>query len=56
MVNRALPAAFWAGTAVQACVENSVVHGYDDGYYRPEVTVTRDQIAVYVQRAFDLPM
>lgn len=51
-----VPAGFWAGTAVQACVENGVVHGYDDGYYRPEVTVTRDQMAVYVQRAFQLPM
>ena len=28
----------------------------NDGYYRPEVTVTRDQMAVYVARAFELPM
>jgi hypothetical protein len=33
-----------------------VVQGYDDGYYHPEVMVTRDQMAVYVARAFDLPM
>ena len=51
-----VPAGFWAGTAVQSCVDNDVVHGYDDGYYRPEVTVTRDQMAVYVARAFELPL
>jgi len=37
-------------------VENGVVSGYDDGYYRPEWVVTRDQMAVYVARAFGLPM
>jgi hypothetical protein len=51
-----VPAGFWAGTAIQACVDNGLVHGYDDGYYRPEAMVTRDQMAVYVARAFDLPM
>ncbi|MBN1460052.1 MAG: CIA30 family protein [Armatimonadetes bacterium] len=51
-----VPAGFWAGTAIEACVENDVVRGYDDGYYRPDVTVTRDQMAVYIQRAFELPM
>ena len=51
-----VPAGYWAGTAIQACVDNGVVRGYDDGYYHPEVTVARDQMAVYVQRAFDLPM
>jgi len=49
-----VPAGFWAGTAIQACVDNGVVHGYDDGYYRPDVIVTRDQMAVYVARAFEL--
>jgi uncharacterized protein with LGFP repeats len=51
-----VPAGFWAGTAIQACVDNGVVHGYDDGYYRPEWQVTRDQMAVYVARAFGLGM
>ena len=27
---------------------------YEDGYYRPEWVVTRDQMAVYVARAFGL--
>ena len=45
---------FWAYTHVEYCVENGVVQGYDDGYYRPEYVVTRDQMAVYVARAFGL--
>ena len=31
-----------------------VVRGYSDGTYRPEVAVTRDQMAVYVARACHL--
>ncbi len=49
-----VPAGFWAGTAVQACVYNGVVYGYTDGYYRPAQTVSRDQMAIYVARAFNL--
>ena len=51
-----VPAGFWSGTAIEACVTNGVVQGYQDGYYRPSWAVTRDQMAVYVARAFDLPM
>jgi len=49
-----VPAGFWSGTAVQACVTNGVVKGYDDGNYYPSNIVTRDQMAVYVARAFGL--
>ncbi|HUW10454.1 MAG TPA: S-layer homology domain-containing protein, partial [Anaerolineae bacterium] len=49
-----VPAGFWAGTAVQVCVDNDVVYGYDDGYYHPEYVVTRDQMAVFIARAFRL--
>ncbi len=51
-----VPAGFWAGTAVKACVDNAVVQGYLDGLYHPSDPVTRDQMAVYVARAFELPM
>jgi hypothetical protein len=51
-----VPAGFWAGTAVEACMENGVVQGYEDGLYRPGAAVTRDQMAVYVARAFELAM
>ena len=51
-----VPAGFWSGVAVQTCVDNGVVHGYADGYYHPQNLVTRDQMAVYVARAFELLM
>ncbi len=45
---------FWSYRHVEYCVENGVVAGYLDGYYHPEIVVTRDQMAVYVARAFGL--
>jgi hypothetical protein len=51
-----VPAGFWAGTAVKACVDNQVVRGYGDGLYRPEIQVARDQMAVYIAKAFELPL
>jgi hypothetical protein len=49
-----VPDGFWSYRHVEYCVENGVVAGYEDGYYHPEITVTRDQMAVYVARAFNL--
>jgi len=45
---------FWAWKHVEYCVEQGVVNGYEDGLYHPEWVVTRDQMAVYVARAFEL--
>jgi hypothetical protein len=45
---------FWAFRHVEYCVAQGVVNGYEDGTYRPGNAVTRDQMAVYVQRAFGL--
>jgi len=45
---------FWSYRHIEYCVEQGVVNGYDDGYYHPETVVTRDQMAVYVARAFGL--
>jgi hypothetical protein len=50
-----VPDTFWAYRHVEYCVESNVVQGYEDGYYHPEIVVTRDQMAVYICRAFDLP-
>ena len=44
----------WVYPYVEQRVEHGVVNGYDDGYYHPEIIVTRDQMAVYIARAFDL--
>jgi len=49
-----VPTDFWAYKHIEYCHEHDVVHGYEDGYH-PEREVTRDQMAVYVQRAFELP-
>ena len=53
---RDVPAGFWAGTAIEACVDNGVMDGDSDGYFHPTRIVTRAEMAVVVQRAFDLPM
>ncbi len=49
-----VPSDFWSYRHVEYCVENGVVNGYGDGLYHPEYIVTRDQMAVYVARAFGL--
>jgi hypothetical protein len=49
-----VPDTFWSCRHVEYCVSQGVVAGYGDGLYHPELTVTRDQMAVYVSRAFGL--
>jgi len=49
-----VPDTFWSYRHVEYCVSQSVVAGYDDGYYRPDAAVSRDQMAVYIARAFEL--
>ena len=44
----------WAVRYVEYIKERHVSEGYPDGLYHPERTVTRDQMAVYIARAFDL--
>ncbi|MBN1628672.1 MAG: S-layer homology domain-containing protein [Thermoleophilia bacterium] len=51
-----IPVSFWCFDHVEYLHEHSVVGGYPDGNYRPTATVTRDQMAVYIQRAFELPL
>ncbi len=53
-----VPAAFWAFKYIEYLAQGSVavVRGYLDGLYHPEYVCSRDQMAVYVQRALELPM
>jgi PKD repeat protein len=51
-----VPTTFWAYRHVEFCADRSIVQGYDDGLYHPDYPVTRDQMAVYIARAFALPM
>jgi len=46
----------WAQKYVEYIASRSVVGGYGDGTYRPDTICTRDQMAVFVARAFELPM
>jgi len=50
-----VPTDFWAYKHVEYIAAEGVTQGYPDGFYHPEYVCTRDQMAVYVQRAFDLP-
>jgi len=46
----------WAHKYVEYAAAAGVVQGYGDGKYGPGTPCTRDQIAVFVARAFRLPM
>ena len=46
-----VPLDYWAMEQVISCVDARVAAGYPDGTYRPEVPITRDQMAVYISRA-----
>jgi len=50
-----VPTQYWSYADVEYCVARGVVHGYEDGLYHPEIIVSRDQMAVYICRAFELP-
>ena len=49
-----VPTGFWSFKYVEYLKAQGVVNGYSDGTYHPEYTVTRDQMAVYIARAFHL--
>jgi len=51
-----VPTDYWAYKYVEYCKANGIVQGYDPVTYAPDVEVTRDQMAVYVARAFQLPL
>ncbi len=46
----------WAYRYIEYAKEHGVVQGYWDGRYQPALPVTRDQMAMYIARAFHLPM
>jgi Tol biopolymer transport system component len=51
-----VPTWYWSYKHVEYLAEHNVVSGYPDGTYQPTQYVSRDQMAVYVQRAFHLPL
>lgn len=51
-----VPDYYWCYTHVEYLAEHGIVSGYWDGSYQPVAIVTRDQMAAYMQRAFQLPI
>ena len=51
-----VPTDYWAFKYVEYIRGESVTGGYTDGNYHPEYPCTRDQMAVFMQRAFHLPI
>jgi len=50
-----VPGDFWARRWIECLAGEGIVAGYPDGLYHPEELVSRDQMAVFVARAFGLP-
>ena len=49
-----VPELYWAYKHIEFAASRGVVTGYTDGLYRPANVCTRDQMAVYISRAFSL--
>ena len=47
---------FWAYKHIEFIKSQAVAQGYPDGKYHPEYVCARDQMAVFVARAFQLPL
>ena len=47
---------YWAYKYVSYANANSIVNGYTNGTYGPEIAVTRDQMAVFIARSIASPL
>ena len=45
---------FWAKAAINFCAQNGILEGYDDGTFKPNQTITRQEAAAILNNAFDL--
>ncbi len=50
-----VPADYWAYNEIEYCAAHNIAQGFPDNTYRPEQSVDRSQMAVYVWRAFVAP-
>ena len=50
-----VPTSHWAYNYVSYANAKNVVNGYTDGTYRPDITVTRDQMAAFIARSIVTP-
>ena len=45
---------FWGKAAINFCVENGILSGYDDGTFQPNKAITRQEAASILRNAFKL--
>ena len=50
-----VPTDFWAYRYIEYAAAQNVVHGYDGGYYLPDTSVDRAQMAAFIARAIVTP-
>jgi hypothetical protein len=50
-----VPASYWAGAWIEQLVGEGIAAGCGNGMYCPSASVSRDQMAVFLVRAFHLP-
>jgi hypothetical protein len=53
--NGDLPISYWAAAWIEQLYAEGITAGCGGGDYRPDATVNRDQMAVFLVRTFDLP-
>ncbi|MHB1167179.1 MAG: S-layer homology domain-containing protein [Carboxydocellales bacterium] len=46
----------WAKNDIQALVARKIITGFPDGTFKPELEVTREQLAIMLARALNLPL
>ena len=46
-----VPPDYWAYDEIIGCATADISYGYPDGYYRPELEITRAQMATFISRA-----
>ena len=44
----------YAKAAINFCYENDIIRGYEDGTFKPEKTISRQEVAAILARAFNL--
>ena len=49
-----VPSTHWGAGAIAFCVENEIIGGYDDGTFRPDQAITRQEAAAILNNAFGL--
>jgi hypothetical protein len=50
-----VPDGYWAEDWIERLAEEGITSGCGDGNYCPTTVVTRDQMAVFLVKTFDLP-